>query len=214
MTETIINTLQEKIFGGRAKEIGDVVQQALDEGLAPETILNEGLISAMREVGRRFETGEAFVPEMLIAARAMSAALVVLRPHLVSSDVKPVARFAIGTVKGDLHDIGKTLVSMMCEGEGFEVVDLGVNVSPEKFIEAIHDGAQVIGMSALLTTTMGGMKTAIDAIAEAGLRDKVKIMVGGAPITQAYADEIGADGYAADASAAARIARELIEAAS
>lgn len=213
MTDAIIDTLRKQIMAGQAKVIGETVQQGLDAHMPPETILNEGLIHAMREVGRRFEAGEAFVPEMLIAARAMSSALVVLRPHLVSSDVKPVARFAIGTVKGDLHDIGKTLVSMMCEGEGFEVIDLGVNAPPEKFIEAIENGAEVIGMSALLTTTMGAMKTTIDAIVEAGLRDKVKILIGGAPITQAYADEIGADGYAADATAAARKARELIGAA-
>lgn len=211
MSEAMIEKLQGKIFAGDAKTIGETVQEALDAGLNAETILNEGMITAMREVGRRFESGEAFVPEMLIAARAMTAALVVLRPHLVASDVKPVARIAIGTVQGDLHDIGKTLVSMMCEGEGFEIVDLGVNVPPQKFIEAIKDGAQIIGMSALLTTTMGAMKTTIAAIEEAGLRDQVKIMVGGAPITQSFADEIGADGYAADASAAARTARDLIE---
>lgn len=205
-----IQQLYNLVIEGRAGDVPGQVQAALDEGIPPAQILNEGLIAAMREVGRRFEEGEAFVPEMLIAARAMSAALTILRPHLVEGGVEPVGRFAIGTVKGDLHDIGKSLVAMMCEGEGFDVMDLGVDVTPERFVEAAAEGAHIIAMSALLTTTRSNMKAVIDAITEAGLRDKVKIMVGGAPVTAEFATEIGADGYADDASSAARKARELL----
>lgn len=209
MSQELLKDLYELVLDGQAKTIGDKVQETLDAGVAPGTILNEGLIAAMREIGRQFEEGEAFVPEMLIAARAMSAALVVLRPHLVSAGVEPVGKMAIGTVKGDLHDIGKSLVAMMCEGEGFEIMDLGVDVTAEQFIEAANNGAGIIAMSALLTTTMSYMQNVVNAVNEAGIRDKVKIMVGGAPLTQAYADQIGADAYASDASAAARLAREL-----
>jgi 5-methyltetrahydrofolate--homocysteine methyltransferase len=209
MSQELLKDLYELVLDGQAKTIGDKVQETLDAGVAPGTILNEGLIAAMREIGRQFEEGEAFVPEMLIAARAMSAALVVLRPHLVSAGVEPVGKMAIGTVKGDLHDIGKSLVAMMCEGEGFEIMDLGVDVTAEQYLEAINNGAGIIAMSALLTTTMSYMQKVVDAVNEAGVRDKVKIMVGGAPLTQAYADQIGADAYASDASAAARMAREL-----
>ena len=167
----------------------------------------------MAEVGRMFEEGEYFVPEMLIAARAMAAALGLLKPHLVEQGVKPIGKVAIGTVKGDLHDIGKSLVAMMLEGAGFEIMDLGVDVAPEKFVSALNDGAQIVAMSALLTTTMPNMKATIAAIEKAGLRAQAKIMIGGAPVTQAYADEIGADGYAPDASSAVRKARALIGAA-
>jgi 5-methyltetrahydrofolate--homocysteine methyltransferase len=207
---SVLQELYNLVIEGRAGDVPGKVQQALDESVPPGQILNEGLIAAMREVGRRFEEGEAFVPEMLIAARAMSAALSILRPHLVEGGVEPVGRFAIGTVKGDLHDIGKSLVAMMCEGEGFEIMDLGVDVAPERFVQAAQDGAQIIAMSALLTTTRSNMKAVIDAINEAGLRHKVKIMVGGAPVTAEFATEIGADGYADDASSAARKARELL----
>jgi 5-methyltetrahydrofolate--homocysteine methyltransferase len=207
---SVMQELYNLVIEGRAGDVPGKVQQALDEGVPPGQILNEGLIAAMREVGRRFEEGEAFVPEMLIAARAMSAALSILRPHLVEGGVEPVGRFAIGTVKGDLHDIGKSLVAMMCEGEGFDIMDLGVDVAPERFVQAVQEGAQIIGMSALLTTTRSNMKAVIDAINEAGLRDQVKIMVGGAPVTAEFATEIGADGYADDASSAARKARELM----
>ena len=164
----------------------------------------------MAEVGQLFEDGEYFVPEMLIAARAMSSALEILKPYLVDQGVEPIGTVAIGTVKGDLHDIGKSLVAMMLEGAGFEIVDLGVDVAPERFVEAIQNGAKIVAMSALLTTTMPNMKSAIQAIQEAGLRDQVVIMVGGAPVTQAYADDIGADGYSPDASSAVRKAKELL----
>jgi 5-methyltetrahydrofolate--homocysteine methyltransferase len=207
---SIIDEIRQAVIDGQAKIVTTKVTQALDEGTAPDVILNEGLIVAMRTVGQLFEKGECFVPEMLIAARAMSAALQVLKPHLVEQGVKPIGRVAIGTVKGDLHDIGKNLVGMMLEGSGFEVVDLGVDVPPEKFIEAIRNGALVVAMSALLTTTMTGMKSTIEAIKNAGLRNGIKIIVGGAPVTQAYAEEIGADGYSPDASSAVRKVRELI----
>jgi 5-methyltetrahydrofolate--homocysteine methyltransferase len=207
---SLIQEIREAVIEGQAKTVVPKVEQALNEGLAADTILQDALIDAMSEVGRLFEEGEFFVPEMLIAARAMSAALDILKPLLVEQGVNPLGKVAIGTVKGDLHDIGKSLVAMMLEGAGFEIVDLGVDVTPEKFIEALQDGAQIVAMSALLTTTMPNMKVTIEAIEQAGLRDKTIIMVGGAPVTQAYADEIGADGYAPDASAAVRKARELI----
>ena len=169
------------------------------------------MIAAMKEVGRLFEEGDYFVPEMLIAARAMQAGMALLKPHLLSSEVKSAGRVAIGTVKGDLHDIGKNLVALMLEGAGFEVIDLGVDVPPEKFVDAItNSGADIVAFSALLTTTMPNMKVTIDAIQAAGLRDKVKVIIGGAPVTQAYADQIGADGYSADASRAVSLAKSLM----
>jgi 5-methyltetrahydrofolate--homocysteine methyltransferase len=203
-----ISSLYNAILDGDVGGAKGGVQSALEAGLEPGTILAEGMIAAMSEVGRRFEEGEYYVPEMLIAARAMQAGLSMLKPHLVSSDVKSAGRVAIGTVKGDLHDIGKNLVALMLEGAGFEVMDLGVDVPPEKFIEAITtNGADIVAFSALLTTTMPNMKITIEAIQKAGLRDKVKIIVGGAPVTQEYANQIGADGYAADASRAVSLAR-------
>jgi 5-methyltetrahydrofolate--homocysteine methyltransferase len=189
------------------------VERALQEGISAGKILNEAMIPAMAEVGARFERDEYFVPEMLIAARAMQAGMERLRPLLVQSGVQPLATIAIGTVKGDLHDIGKNLVSMMLEGAGFAIKDLGVNATPEAFVDAVKNGAQVVAMSALLTTTMGTMKTIIESLKAAGLRNKVKVMVGGAPVTQAFADEIGADGYSPDASSAARLAKQLVNAA-
>jgi 5-methyltetrahydrofolate--homocysteine methyltransferase len=165
----------------------------------------------MDEVGRRFEEGDFFVPEMLIAARAMQAGLRLLKPHLVAGESKTAGKVAIGTVKGDLHDIGKNLVAMMLEGAGFEVRDLGVDVAPDVFVRAAQEGVQIIGMSALLTTTMGQMSTTIEALKAAGLRDRVKIMIGGAPVTQDYANQIGADAFASDASSAVRTARALAE---
>jgi 5-methyltetrahydrofolate--homocysteine methyltransferase len=209
---SLIEEIRQAVIDGQAKVVVPKVEQALGEGMAAETILNEGLISAMAEVGQLFEDGEFFVPEMLIAARAMSAALDILKPKLVEQGVDPIGRVAIGTVKGDLHDIGKSLVAMMLEGAGFEIMDLGVDVSPEKFVEAIQHGAQIVAMSALLTTTMPNMKTTIEAINAAGLRETTIVLVGGAPVTDAYAKEIGADGYAPDASAAVRKAKELIAA--
>ena len=209
---SLIEEIRQAVIEGQAKVVVPKVEQALKDGEPADKILNEGLINAMAEVGQLFEDGEFFVPEMLIAARAMSAALEILKPELVAQGVEPIGKVAIGTVKGDLHDIGKSLVAMMLEGAGFEIMQMGVDVAPEKFVEAIQNGAQIVAMSALLTTTMPNMKTTIEAINAAGLRDKVIVLVGGAPVTEAYASEIGADGYAPDASAAVRKAKELITA--
>jgi 5-methyltetrahydrofolate--homocysteine methyltransferase len=210
MDETLEHIFSSILAGDRdATKAG--VQKALDAGQNPGTILNEGMIAAMKEVGRRFEEGDYFVPEMLIAARAMKKGLALLKPHLADADVVPAGKVIIGTVKGDLHDIGKNLVSMMLEGAGFDVRDLGVDVPPEKFVEILRsEGADLLAMSALLTTTMPSMKTTLQALHDAGLRDQVKVMIGGAPVTEAYAQDIGADGYAADASKAATLAGSLI----
>jgi len=207
---SLLEEIRQAVIEGQAKAVVPKVEQALSDGVPADQILQKGLIDAMAEVGRLFEEGEYFVPEMLIAARAMSAALEVLKPHLVETGVEPLGRVAIGTVKGDLHDIGKSLVAMMLEGAGFEIVNLGVDVAPEKFVEEAKKGAQIVAMSALLTTTMPNMKNTIQALKEAGVRDQVKVMIGGAPVTQAYADEIGADGYSPDASSAVRKAKELL----
>ena len=209
----VLDTIKEAVINGKKPDAVAGVQQALSEGMEAGTILNEGLIPAMAEVGKRFEEGEYFVPEMLIAARAMQAGLDLLKPLLAQSGVEPIATVAIGTVKGDLHDIGKNLVAIMLEGAGFAIKDLGVNATPEKFVQAVQDGAQVVAMSALLTTTMPSMKTTLEALKTAGLRDRVKVMIGGAPVTQSYADEIGADGYSPDASSATRLAKSLVGAA-
>ncbi len=209
---SVVNEIYQAVIEGQAKVAVAKVNEALGAGVAPDVILNEGLIAAMRKVGQLFEEGEYFVPEMLIAARAMTASLQVLKPRLVEQGVKPIGKVAIGTVKGDLHDIGKNLVAMMLEGSGFEIMDLGVDVTPEQFVEAVRNGARVIAMSALLTTTMTNMKSTVDALKEAGLRDQTKIVVGGAPVTQAYAEQIGADGYASDASSAVRKVHELLAA--
>lgn len=206
---SLIQEIRQAVIDGQAKVVVPKVEQALEESVPANEILNEGLISAMAEVGQLFEDGEFFVPEMLIAARAMSSALEILKPHLVEQGIEPIGKVAIGTVKGDLHDIGKSLVAMMLEGAGFEIVDLGVDVPPEKFVDAINNGAHIIAMSALLTTTMPNMKTTIEALNEAGVRDKAIVLIGGAPVTEAYANDIGADGYAPDASAAVRKAKEL-----
>jgi 5-methyltetrahydrofolate--homocysteine methyltransferase len=179
--------------------------------MTAEKILKEGMMSAMSEVGRLFEEGEYFVPELLIAARAMQGGMELLKPMLVAEDIEPVGRIVIGTVKGDLHDIGKNLIGMMLQGAGFEVTDLGSDVDSQKFVDAVKSsGATLVGMSALLTTTMSNMPSTIEALKAAGLRDKVKVLVGGAPLTKAYADQIGADGYAPDASQAAKLALSLI----
>lgn len=207
----ILKSIHAAVLSGDQTTTQEQVEQAIGSGLAPVDILHEGLISAMTEVGRRFEEGDYYVPEMLIAARAMKGGLAILKPLLAESDVQPLGRIVLGTVKGDLHDIGKNLVSMMLEGAGFEIVDLGVNVAPDKFVEAIQSGGiDVLGMSALLTTTMPTMKATIDALVEAQLRDQVKVIIGGAPVTQSYADDIGADGYAPDASRAATLAKSLV----
>jgi len=200
----------ENVIEGDASAVENGVKAALGAGVDAGVILNEALIAAMDEVGRRFEDGDFFVPEMLIAARAMQAGLALLKPHLAATDIKSSGKVAIGTVKGDLHDIGKNLVAMMLEGAGFEIIDLGVDVSPEAFVDAVQEGANLIGMSALLTTTMSNMSVTIEALKAAGLRDKVKVMIGGAPVTEDYAKSIGADAFAPDASSATRIARQLV----
>ena len=205
-----LKTIFQNVIDGQAAEAEAGVEAALEAGVPADAILNQSLITAMDEVGRRFENGDFFVPEMLIAARAMQAGLKLLKPRLVEANVKSAGKVAIGTVKGDLHDIGKNLVAMMLEGTGFEVRDLGVDVPPEAFVKAAQDGAQVIGMSALLTTTMNKMEDTIEALRAAGLREKVKVLIGGAPVTQDFANRIGADAFAPDASSAARIARQLV----
>ena len=210
--EPVIKEIYTSILEGSQKVTVVKVQEALDKGINPGVILNDGMVAAMAEVGRLFEEGEYYVPEMLIAARAMQNGLAVLKPHLASANVKSQGKVVAGTVKGDLHDIGKNLVCMMLEGAAFEIVDLGSDVTPEKFVEAVRStGADVICMSALLTTTMPNMKNTIEALKAAGLRDKVKVMVGGAPLTDQYAREIGADGYAADASRAVALAKGLLQ---
>jgi len=207
-----LSALYHAILEGDVSGAKNGVQAALDAGYEPGSILTEGMIAAMKEVGRLFEEGDYFVPEMLIAARAMQAGLSLLKPHLLNSDVKSAGKVAIGTVKGDLHDIGKNLVALMLEGAGFEIIDLGVDVAPEKFVESIAtSGANIVALSALLTTTMPNMKTTIDAIQQAGLRDKVKIIIGGAPVTQAYANQIGADGFSSDASRAVSLVTTLLK---
>ena len=210
--DPIIQSLQENVINGQRSEVESLVHQALEAKLPPEEILNSGLIAAMKEVGVRFEAGDFYVPEMLIAARAMQSGLAILKPYLLQGGIESSGKVVIGTVKGDLHDIGKNLVSMMLEGAGFEVTDIGTDVSPEKFIEAINtSNARLVGMSALLTTTMSNMKLVIAALKEAGLRDQVKVMVGGAPLTETFAKEIGADGYAPDASREVTLAKTLLE---
>ena len=205
-----LKTLYDAVVNGEIEEVAEAVNAALAAGEAPDRILHEALIPAMSEVGRLFEAQEYYVPEMLISAEAMQGGLAILKPLLAASGAVAGPKAVLGTVKGDLHDIGKNLVIMMLEGAGFQVTDLGVDVHPDKFIEAVKGGAQLIGMSAMLTTTMPNMKVTIDALKEAGVRDRVKIMVGGAPLTQVYAEQIGADGYSQDASAAVRRAKELL----
>lgn len=190
--------------------VKELVQAAVDEGVGVEQILNEGLIAGMAVVGEKFKNNEFYVPEVLIAARAMHAGMDIVQPLLEGAGVEPLARVAIGTVKGDLHDIGKNLVSMMLKGAGFQVNDLGIDVPPEKFVQAVKEGGQVICLSALLTTTMPAMKMTIEILQKEGLRENTKTMIGGAPVTQNYADEIGADGYAPDASSAVDKAKELL----
>ena len=208
-----LNAIADNLIKGQAPKVEELVQAALDDKTPVREILHEGLIKGMSVVGEKFKNNEFYVPEVLIAARAMKAGMALIRPRLIEEKVEPLGKASIGTVRGDLHDIGKNLVAMMLEGAGFEVIDLGIDVSPEKFLESVTEqGAQVICMSALLTTTMPSMKTTVDAVKEAGLTDKVKTMIGGAPVTQAYADQIGADGYAPDAASAADTAKELIAA--
>jgi corrinoid protein of di/trimethylamine methyltransferase len=209
-----LTKLHDAILNGDAKTSVAVTKEALAENVDPMELVTKYMVPAMDEVGRRFECEEYFVPELLLAARAMKGSLALIRPLLVARGDKPVATVVIGTVKGDLHDIGKNLVSAMLEGAGFEIVDLGSDVSPEKFVEAVKtSGANLIALSALLTVTMPSMKTTIEALKSAGLRDQVKVLVGGAPVTNQYAQEIGADGYGESASSAVHLARRLAGAA-
>jgi corrinoid protein of di/trimethylamine methyltransferase len=210
---TDLDKLHAAVIDGDWKIAAAATAAAIAEGLEPLAIVTGCLVPAMDEVGRRFECEEYFVPEMLLSARAMKASMEILRPLLAAAGAQPVGRVVIGTVKGDLHDIGKNLVAAMLEGGGFEVIDLGADVSPERFIDAVTKrNANLVALSALLTVTMTSMKTTIDAFRGAGLRDKVKIMVGGAPVTQQYADAIGADGYGESAGAAVALARKLVAA--
>jgi corrinoid protein of di/trimethylamine methyltransferase len=208
-----LEKLHEAVIEGDWKAAAAATEAAIAAGVAPLTIVTGCLVPAMDEVGRRFECEEYFVPEMLLSARAMKASMQIVRPLLVATGAQPIGRVVIGTVKGDLHDIGKNLVASMLEGGGFEVIDLGADVAPERFIEAAATkNANLVALSALLTVTMTSMKTTIDAFQTAGLREKVKIMVGGAPVTQQYADAIGADGYGESAGAAVALARRLVAA--
>ncbi len=203
--------LYEAVIKGDAKAARSLTEQALAAGVQPLELVNQSMAPAMDEVGRRFECSEAFVPELLLSARAMKAALELIRPLLARSGVQPLGKVVVGTVRGDLHDIGKNLVAALLEGGGFEVIDLGTNVSPEKFVETVQtSGAQIVALSALLTTTMPGMRTTVDAFRVAGLRERVKIFVGGAPVTQKFADDIGADGYGENAPAAVHLARRAL----
>jgi 5-methyltetrahydrofolate--homocysteine methyltransferase len=210
----IYEKLSTAVIEGDSDQTPGLVQQALDEGLVPKDILDNGLVVGMTEVGVRFKRGDMFVPEVLMSAEAMQAGLLVLRPHLVAAGTKLIGKVVLGTVKGDLHDIGKNLVGMMCEGAGFEVIDLGFNVPPERFVDAVKEHQpDVVGLSALLTTTMRAMGYTIKALEEAGLRENVKVMVGGAPVDAAFAERISADGYGSNAVAGQELAKQLVGAA-
>jgi 5-methyltetrahydrofolate--homocysteine methyltransferase len=207
----ILQEIASELYNGEEEAVADLVKKALAQGMEAGEVLQGGLIAGMDEVGKDFKAGDLFVPEVLIAARAMHSGMGVLRPLLAESDTPSAGKYLIGTVKGDLHDIGKNLVKMMLEGAGFETVDLGTDVEPDAFVEAVKDHEPtLVGMSALLTTTMVQMRATVEALVEAGLRDRVKIMVGGAPVTAAFAEEIGADAYAPDAASAVDAARELM----
>ena len=208
---SIMQEISEALQKGKAKVVAELVQKALDDGENPEIVLNEGLLAGMSVIGDKFKNNEVYVPEVLIAARAMNKGAELLKPALAEKGVKPIGRVVLGTVKGDLHDIGKNLVRMMMEGKGMEVIDVGVDVPAEKFYEAYEkDGAEIVALSALLTTTMSEMKNVVDYFTEKGARDKVKIMVGGAPITDSFCKSIGADHYAADAATAADVAKSIL----
>jgi len=206
-----MRAIADAVKAGRAKIVKTMVNDAVAENISAETIMNEGLVTGMLELGEMFKNNEVYVPEVLIAARAMKAGMEIIKPLLLADNVEMLGTVAIGTVKGDLHDIGKNLVAMMLEGAGFNVIDLGVDVTPEQYVECVkNNNVQVVGMSALLTTTMTSMKEIIDALKDAGLRDQVKVIIGGAPITQEYADEIGADGFSVDAASATELAKKLL----
>ncbi|MBU1661605.1 MAG: corrinoid protein [Chloroflexi bacterium] len=207
----ILEQMQTDLYDGDKSAVAAATRKAIDAGISPKEILDNGLIAGMDAVGRDFKAGDLFIPEVLLCARAMHAGMDVLRPLLVESGVPAQGKLVIGTVAGDLHDIGKNLVSMMFQGAGFEVIDLGTNVPPEKFVETVRiENADLVGMSALLTTTMPAMKATIEALSQAGLRDKVKVLIGGAPVTAKYAQDIGADSFAPDAGAAIDAARDLL----
>jgi 5-methyltetrahydrofolate--homocysteine methyltransferase len=209
--DATLKQIYQGVLDGDIDMVTTGVQNALKEKVTAEAILKQSMMSAMAEVGQLFEDGEYYVPELLVAARAMQGGLKILKPLLAEEAVEPIGKVVTGTVKGDLHDIGKNLVGIMMEGAGFEIIDIGTDVSPEKFVEAVKEsGAQVVAMSALLTTTMANMPDTIKAFEEAGLRDMVKIMIGGAPVTEEYAKKIGADGYAPDASQAAKVALSYV----
>jgi 5-methyltetrahydrofolate--homocysteine methyltransferase len=210
--EELLTKMYDETLLGNAPEVLSLTNQALEMQMEPQTLLFDSLIPALEEVGARFERGDYFVPEMLIAGRAMAGAMEVLRPLLADTGVQTIGKFLMGTVKGDVHDIGKNLVNIMLEGAGFEVIDLGVQVAPEKFVEKIIEHQpDIVGMSAFLTTTMPMFKANLNALQKAGLRDQVIVMVGGAPVTQEYADAVGADGYAPDASATVKRAKDLLK---
>ena len=205
------SSITRALMAGKADEVKNLVSSALAENTDPALLINEALIPGMSIIGERFRKNEIYIPEVLIAARAMHAGLDILRPKLVEHKVEPVATIVLGTVKGDLHDIGKNLVGMMFEGAGFKVVDLGVDVAPEKYVASVQESnAQFLGLSALLTTTMPQMQSTISALEVAGIREQVKVLIGGAPVTQDYADKIGADGYSEDAASAVVLAKELL----
>jgi methanogenic corrinoid protein MtbC1 len=209
---SILNDISQKLQEGKSKDVKALVEQAIKDGVDAKKILEEGLLPGMSIIGDKFKNNEVYVPEVLIAARAMKAGTDTLNPYLKEANVQPLGKICIGTVKGDLHDIGKNLVKMMMEGKGIEVVDLGVNVEPEQFLAAVKEqGCTIVCCSALLTTTMGVMKDVVDIFVKEGLRDKVKIMIGGAPITDAYCKSIGADGYTSDAASAADLAVEYLK---
>lgn len=208
---SVLEQISENLIKGKAKEVKELVEKAIKEKVNPADILNKGLLAGMSTIGERFKKNEVYVPEVLIAARAMKSGMEILKPLLAKAGVKPAGTVVVGTVKGDLHDIGKNLVCMMLEGAGFKVIDAGINVEPDKMVQlAKENNAGVIGASALLTTTMTNMKTVVESVKSSGLSGKVKVMIGGAPVTQAFADEIGADGYAPDAASAADLAKKLI----
>ena len=209
--QSLLSPIFQAILEGDQAAACEAVQRALEQNIEAEIILKQAMMPAMEQVGRLFEEGEYFVPEMLVSARAMQAALSLLKPKLVQAEVTPTGKVVAGTVKGDLHDIGKNLVCMMLEGAAFEIIDLGTDVPPDRFVEAVRSsGAQLVALSALLTTTMPNMKNTIEALQQAGLREQVKVMVGGAPVTETFARQIGADGYAPDASRAVLLAKSLM----
>jgi 5-methyltetrahydrofolate--homocysteine methyltransferase len=213
MNDGILNDIREALFKGDRESVVRLTKLALDEGLEIKTILNDALIAGMEVIGNKFKKNDIFIPEVLISAKAMHAGVAVLEPHFLKNGIKPVGKVVIGTVKGDLHDIGKNIVSMMLKGSCFDIEDFGIDVPPARFVESVRrGGVDIIAMSSLLTTSMGAMKETIKSLKDSGLRDKVKIMVGGAPVTQEFADMIGADAFARDAATAVDKAKELIKA--